>query len=98
MKHIREGFAKASAAAGLVTTLLLGPPSLHADELTDLRASQEILQRRLDQLSQISPGSVGFADGPSSTAGFPRSFLIPETDTSLRIGGYISQVFDYWFS
>ena len=28
---------------------------------------------------------------------FPRSFLIPGTDTSIRVGGFASEILDYWF-
>src|SRR5271163_5073136 len=85
-----------------VFSLLTGSPAARADELADLRANQELLQQRIDQLSQAPPGAVpgpyvpGF--GPETQAkpggvpvvggSFPRSFLIPGTDTSLRIGGF----------
>ncbi len=68
-----------------VMALLAGVPSARADELADLRANQELLQQRLDQLSQAGP-STG-PSGPIGVGSFPRSFLIPGTDTSLRIGG-----------
>ena len=83
--------------------LLAGPPALRADELADIRANQELLQRRLDQLSQAAPGGPGpYVPGygpqmgppgpnqPVLSGSFPRSFLIPGTDTSLRIGGFIN--------
>src|SRR6516164_4648762 len=35
--------------------LLTGPPAARADELADLRANQELLQKRIDQLSQAPP-------------------------------------------
>ncbi|MBV8132840.1 MAG: porin, partial [Alphaproteobacteria bacterium] len=88
--------------------LLTGLPVASADELADLRANQQLLQQRIDQLSQALPGGPqpsgavpgpyvpGF--GPETQAkpggvpvtggSFPRSFLIPGTDTSLRIGGF----------
>ena len=77
-----------------------------ADELSDLRANQQLLQQRLDQLAQIpAPGSP-YPVGPrATTAGagivggsFPRSFLVPGTDTSIRVGGEIREVVDYMFS
>jgi DcaP outer membrane protein/Porin subfamily len=84
--------------------LLTGLPAASADELADLRANQELLQQRIDQLSQAAPGSVpipgqyvpgyGPPTGPSGpnqpvvSGSFPRSFLVPGTDTSLRIGGF----------
>jgi hypothetical protein len=86
--------------------LLTGLPAVSADELADLRAkqqllqtNQEVLQKRIDQLSQAPPPGApgpyvpGFgpetrpAAAPVTTGSFPRSFLIPGTDTSLRIGG-----------
>jgi len=98
----------AVAAGGFVAAvaLLTGSVAARADELSDLRANQELLQQRIDQLSQAAPqvaqGAVpgqyvpGF--GPETQAkpggvpvvggSFPRSFLIPGTDTSLRIGGF----------
>jgi hypothetical protein len=79
-----------------------------ADELADLRANQDLLSQRVDQLAQgQSPGSTGplFSVNPNPAAGspaiagsFPRSFLIPGTDTSLKIYGQITEVLDYWMS
>ncbi len=94
------------AAIGGVTAtiaLLTGLPAANADELADLRANQELLQRRIDQLAQgqLPPtnslsGGPGSAYGAQPTPGvpvgggsFPRSFLIPGTDTSIRVGGFI---------
>jgi hypothetical protein len=92
--------------------LLTGPLGARADELADLRANQELLQKRIDQLSQAYPGAVpgpyvpGFGpetkrqvEGSPVTAGsFPRSFLIPGTDTSLRIGGFANLQVQYYIS
>ncbi|MGE5270463.1 MAG: porin [Thiohalocapsa sp.] len=87
-----------TALGGLAAAMLLLPgASAKADELADLRANQELLQQRIDQLAQI-PGAGGLYQGPggAKTAGqgivggsFPRSFLIPGTDTSIRVGGAI---------
>ena len=93
-----------AAIGGLTATiaLLTGLPAANADELADLRANQELLQRRIDQLAQgaipesrIAPGTPG-ALGTTPIPGqaivggsFPRSFLIPGTDTSIRVGGFI---------
>ena len=91
-------------------SLLTGSPTAEADELADLRANQELLQKRIDQLSQAPPPGApgpyvpGFgpqvpgagAGAPIVTGAFPRSFLIPGTDTSLRIGGYAAGRFVYW--
>ncbi len=78
-----------------------------ADEASDLRANNQLLQQRLDQLAQQPsvPGNV-YGVGPANPAAttgatggsFPRSFLIPGTDTSIRIGGQITEIVDYWLS
>jgi hypothetical protein len=78
--------ATVAALGGMTAALALaGLPSAKADELADLRANQELLQQRLDQLSQAGPATG--ATGPIGVGSFPRSFLIPGTDTSMRVGG-----------
>ncbi len=68
-----------------MTAVAGGVLSVMVDELADLRANQELLQQRLDQLAQVPPAGPGV---PAAGVGtFPRSFLIPGTDTSMRIGG-----------
>jgi hypothetical protein len=63
------------------------------NELNQLRANQQLLQQRLDQLEQIAqvgPAHPQLPPGTPSLAGsFPRSFLIPGTDTSIEIGGQV---------
>jgi hypothetical protein len=93
-----------AAIGGLTATvaLLTGFPAANADELADLRANQELLQRRIDQLAQGQlpetkaypgrPGALGAEAIPGQAivgGSFPRSFLIPGTDTSIRVGGFI---------
>jgi hypothetical protein len=98
-----------AAIGGTAVALLIGSPSAWTDELADLRANQELLQKRIDQLAQGSvPGPFvpGFGpetkkqiEGTPVTAGsFPRSFLIPGTDTSLRIGGFANLQVQYYIS
>jgi hypothetical protein len=86
-----------------VVALLTGLPGARADELADLQANMQLLQQRVDQLAQagqqqaqnpLQPSSGGVGVGPPAAPGssvaagsFPRSFLIPGTDTSIRIGG-----------
>jgi hypothetical protein len=100
------------AAIGSLTAtiaLLTGLPAASADELADLRANQELLQRRIEQLAQGRdpnvprgggvPGAYGAEAVPGvplSGGSFPRSFLIPGTDTSIRVGGQVTEVLDYW--
>src|SRR6516164_8446178 len=104
----------AIGGAGATLALLAGSSMAGADELADLRANQELLQKRIDQLSQAAPGSVpipgqyvpGYGP-PSGTPGpnqpvisgsFPRSFLVPGTDTSIRIGGFANVVAQWYAS
>jgi hypothetical protein len=97
----KRNIGSVAAIGGLCAAiaLLTGLPAASADELADLRANQELLQKRIDQLSQAPPPGApgpyvpGFGPetrptaAPVTTGSFPRSFLIPGTDTSLRIGG-----------
>jgi hypothetical protein len=90
-------FGIMAAIGGLIAlAALLANAAARADELADLRANNDLLQQRLDQLSQTS-------DKPDATPGtglaagsFPRSFLIPGTDTSLRVGGSVTGTVSYW--
>jgi len=97
-----HGIGTLAAIGGLTAAiaLLTGLPAASADELADLRANQELLQRRIDQLAQAAPVIKGPGTAPAMGAeavpgvamaggSFPRSFLIPGTDTSIRIGGFI---------
>jgi hypothetical protein len=104
----KRNIGRAAAVGGLTASiaLLTGLPSASADELADLRANQELLQRRIDQLAQAAvprgggvPGAYGTEAIPGQAiigGSFPRSFLIPGTDTSIRVGGQIDETLDYW--
>src|SRR5271169_2711872 len=103
------GSVAAIGGATAMVALLTGLPGVRADELADLRANQQLLQQRIDQLAQAqsqyhppSPLTGGAGGGQALTLGsqpaptapsmggsFPRSFLIPGTDTSLRVGGFV---------
>ena len=97
---VRRRDLRTATAVGAVVALLISLPVALADELAALRANQELLQKRIDQLSQAPPQAAPFVPGfgpetiakptglPVSGGSFPRSFLIPGTDTSLRIGGF----------
>src|SRR5437588_6148183 len=60
-----------------------------ADELADLRTNQELLQRRVDQLAQAGPSVGPGPGGPVMAGSFLRSFVIPGTEVSLRVGGQV---------
>ncbi len=105
----KRNFGSIAAAAGLAVSVvwLTAPPVALADELSDLRANMQLLQQRMDQLAQQpvgAPGSTGsslygYTAAPGTTmqgGSFPRSFLIPGTDTSIRVGGIANETFDYW--
>src|SRR5579863_7320764 len=89
----------AIAAIGALTATAAAIAPVKADELSDLRANQEVLQRRLDQLAQVGTAKPQLPPGSATIAGsFPRSFLIPGTDTSIQIGGYVDLSASYYFS
>jgi hypothetical protein len=110
---IKRNIGSVAAMGGLTATiaLLTGLPAAQADELADLRANQELLQRRIDQLAQgvaprgggvTSPGTSYGTEAqpgqPMAGGSFPRSFLIPGTDTSIRVGGFVDETLDLWFT
>jgi hypothetical protein len=80
------------AAAALLLTASF---AARGDELSDLRASNQLLQQRLDQLSQNPGETASPASGALQQGSFPRSFVIPGTETSLRIGGSVTGVVEY---
>ncbi len=113
------GNVAAIGGATAVIALLTGLPGARADELADLRANQQLLQQRIDQLAQaqqqirpegppapLTGGAGGGATiplgykaapgAPSLGGSFPRSFLIPGTDTSIRVGGFIDITGPYY--
>lgn len=106
------GSWKRSAVAAIggmaaVSALLTGVPAARADEVAELRLNTEMLQRRIDQLAvssneQIAQvGDAGAKPAPDQTVrggSFPRSFIIPGTDTSLRVGGEVRLSIDYFLS
>src|SRR5215470_374950 len=73
-----------------VFILAMGLSTARGDELADLRANQELLQRRIDQLAQVPPPPPAPGAGPGGpvlAGSFPRSFVVPGTEVSLRLGG-----------
>jgi hypothetical protein len=87
------GTVAALGVIALAFAMMTGLAGARADELSDLRANQELLQQRLDQLSQ---GAAPGAGTPVTSGSFPRSFVIPGTETSLRIGGVVDARANYY--
>jgi hypothetical protein len=85
--------------------MLTGLGGARAD---DLKVNQQLLSERLDQLAAVGqqPGAgayLGVDQGPAAGApvtggSFPRSILIPGTETSLKIYGQMTEVIDYFLS
>jgi len=86
--------------------MLTGLASARAD---DLQYNQQLLTTRVDQLAavgqqagagnQFSIDPNPAAAGTPATAGsFPRSILIPGTDTSIKIYGQMTEILDYWMT
>jgi hypothetical protein len=105
MKARKIGTIAALGGSTAALAMLTGLVGARADEL---QVNQQLLNTRIDQLAAVGqqPGAGNQfsvdqnpATGAAVTGGsFPRSILIPGTDTSLRIYGQISEVVDYWLS
>jgi hypothetical protein len=93
----RPTFGKTAAFAVLLAAavLLAGGSAARADELADLRANSDLLQQRVDQARQTAADPGAGPNAPLTTGSFPRSFLIPGTDTSIRIGGSVTGIVQY---
>ena len=94
------GTSVTTGALTVAVALWAGPPGARADELSQLQANQQILQQELNKLKieqQAAVTARPLPPGAPSLAGsFPRSFLIPGTDTSIRIGGFVTlDIADY---
>jgi hypothetical protein len=96
------------AALGGSTAALAMLTGLAGARADDLQANQKLLDMRIDQLAAVGqqPGQgavfsvdQGPAAGAPVTGGsFPRSILIPGTDTSIKIYGQMTEIIDYWMT
>jgi hypothetical protein len=101
--NVSPALVLAVLAAAVATSA--GFPPASADELSDLRANQALVNSRIDQLAKPGDAQMGSPPTPDNplpsdpnTAGsgsFPRSFLIPGTSTSVRVGGSVDQTMHY---
>ena len=98
MRNRRNAVITAATACLLSALLAIGPYAARADEVAQLQTNPE-LAKRLDQLAQVGTAKPVQPAGTSTFAGsFPRSFLIPGTDTSLLIGGQARYDAEYFFT
>jgi porin-like protein len=98
----------ALGASTAALAMLTGLAGARADELSDLRLNQQLLSQRIDQLAAVGQKTGNWemfsvdtnpaASAPATAGSFPRSILIPGTDTSLKVYGQITEVIDYWMS
>jgi hypothetical protein len=105
MKERKLGTIAALGGSTAALAMLTGLAGAHAD---DLQFNQQLLNNRVDQLAAVGeePGrGAVFSIDPNAAAGaavtagsFPRSILIPGTDTSLKVYGQITEILDYWMS
>ena len=89
----------------MATAIMAGSAGARAD---DLQTDQQLLDARIGQLAAVGQqpgvGAVFSVDqnsaaGAAATGGnFPRSILIPGTDTSIKVYGVIFEALDYWMS
>jgi hypothetical protein len=93
----------ALAIFGAGCVLFADPPVATAGELNNPGPNQPAINSRIDQLAKPSaPDSASQPTldnpKPGDTTGagsFPRSFLIPGTDTSVRVGGSVDATVDH---
>lgn len=87
-------------ALATAVVLLASLAPTRADEATDPRANQQLPQLRIgtppaDQVPAAPSTASGTggsnANGAIGAGSFPRSFQIPGTSTSIRIGGSIDE-------
>jgi hypothetical protein len=97
------------AALGGSTAALAMLAGLAGARADDLQYNQQLLNSRIDQLAAVGqfagPSINGSIDpnpaaaGTPVTAGsFPRSILIPGTDTSIKIYGEMREITTYFLS
>jgi hypothetical protein len=93
------------AALGGGTAALAMLTGLAGARADDLQLNQQLLNTRVDQLAAVglapdiySTNANPAAGAPVTAGSFPRSILIPGTDTSLKVYGQITEIIDYWMS
>ena len=100
----RTSISRARVASGsliAVLSLLAAASCAKADELSELRSDSQLLQQRLNEINRVQgaranaiPGVNAAPDGVAGGA-FPRSFLLPGTDTSVSVSGDVEESVGY---
>jgi hypothetical protein len=98
MMSLTAVVTSAIVGVAIVAATALNPTGAGADELNDLRADQAQINARIDQLAKPSnpqtpdqPTLDSPAPNGATPGSFPRSFLIPGTNTSIRVGGFLDE-------
>src|SRR5215472_7710764 len=94
-----------TATVGCATAALATVAAASGARADDLQLNQQLLNSRVDQLAAVglAPDQFGVnqypaAGAPVTAGSFPRSILIPGTDTSIKIYGQIAEILDYYLS
>ena len=105
MKARKLGTIAMLGGSTAALAMLTGLAGARAD---DLQINQQLLDTRVDQLAAVgqNPGQgaqfsidqSAAAGAPVTAGSFPRSILIPGTDTSMKVYGQVSEVMDYYLS
>src|SRR5258708_1211949 len=105
LKGRKIGTIAALGGSTAALAMLTGLAGARADSL---QLNQQLLDQRIDQLAAVGlnpgGGAVFSVDqnkalgAPVVAGSFPRSILIPGTDTSMKIYGTVTEVMDYWFT
>jgi hypothetical protein len=106
VKARKIGIIAALGSSTAALAMLTGLAGARADEL---QLNQQLLDQRIDQIAAGQGAGGGgndqFSVTPNAAAGapvtggsFPRSILIPGTDTSIKIYGQITEIVDYYLS
>src|SRR5262249_11242866 len=102
MKARKLGTIAMLGASTAAIAMLTGLAGARAD---DLQLNQQLLNTPVDQLAALGLFPDQFAFSQNAAAGspvvagsFPRSILIPGTDTSRKIYGQITEVIDYFLT
>ena len=85
----------ALASAMVLAGLLAGTVGARADELSDLRGSDQLLQQKLDLLDHEQDKPDAPLPPDADKGSFPRSVQVPGTSVSIRVFGSATETLKY---